>query len=185
MRVFCVLKKSREYDVDYVEHLKAGVSRHLPDVPFVCIDGSEWPGWWCKMELFRPGIAGDILYFDLDTVIVGDLTEIASVGCFTMLSDFFHPHRLASGVMYLPEKDRAAIWDAWISDPDGVINHYRGWGDGGFLNDLVPGAARWQDVRPGQVVSYKAHILKTGLPKDARVVCFHGRPRPRAVNWKI
>jgi len=201
MMVICVLKKSNEYDIDYVEHLYAGVSKHLPRVPFRCISDVEgdftplkhdWPGWWCKMELFRPDIKGDLLYFDLDTLIVGDLSEIASVGCFTMLSDFYHPERLASGMMFLSERDRGAIWDEWIKSPQEIMSKYRGWGDGGFLNDIMPNAARWQEVRPGQVVSYKAHVRKaantreTGagaVPKDARVVCFHGNPRPRTLNW--
>lgn len=146
------------------------------------------------MELFRPGFAGDILYFDLDTIITGDLSDIASVGCFTMLSDFYHLERLASGMMYLPEGGRQQIWDEWIKNPEEVMSHHRGWGDGGFLNDLVPGAARWQDVLPNQVVSYKAHVRPSTrssesgngeIPKDARVVCFHGQPRPRSLNWTI
>lgn len=31
----------------------------------------DWPGWWAKLELFRPGLFADgeqVLYFDLDTV---------------------------------------------------------------------------------------------------------------------
>jgi hypothetical protein len=52
-------------------------------------------------------------------------------------------------------------------------------------------AARWQDVLPGQVVSYKIHVqldpkkgkhIGNGLvPAGTRVVCFHGQPRPWAV----
>ena len=42
-------------------------------------------------------------------------------------------------------------------------------------------ADRWQDVVPGQVVSYKVHCAK-GVPPGARIICFHGQPRPWAVG---
>lgn len=186
LSVVCVLKKSREYDDDYVEHLRAGIEKYS-ELPFKCLEPKyDWPGWWCKMALFAPDeVTGDLLYFDLDTIITGDLSDIASVGCFTMLSDFYHPERLASGMMFLPERDRSAVWDEWIKSPDKIMANYRGWGDGGFLNDVCPNAARWQDLLPGQVVSYKAHVKKGLATKDARVVCFHGQPRPRALDWKI
>ena len=38
---------------------------------------NNWPGWWSKLELFRAFPQGEhVLYFDLDTEIVGDLTPI-------------------------------------------------------------------------------------------------------------
>ena len=37
-------------------------------------------------------------------------------------------------------------------------------------------------VVPGQIVSYKLSVQETGrLPPGARLVCFHGHPRP----WEI
>ena len=65
------------------------------------------------MNLFHPSIRGDLLYFDLDTVIVGDLSELSSMGRTTLLSDFYYPERPASGLMYLTESDRAKVWAAW------------------------------------------------------------------------
>ena len=32
--------------------------------------------------------------------------------------------------------------------------------------------------------SYKLHC-KDGVPEDASVVCFHGKPRPHEIGWKI
>jgi alpha-N-acetylglucosamine transferase len=65
------------------------VSRNLP-VPhrFVCLSNvnvpceripltHNWPGWWSKLELFRPGIfKGRVLYIDLDSIIIGDLSPL-------------------------------------------------------------------------------------------------------------
>ncbi len=195
MFVACVLRESKDYDAEYVERLRDGVQANL-SASFVCVSNvpvpcerikSEfnWPGWWSKMELFRPDIEGDMLYFDLDTVIVGDLKKIASVNNLTMLSDFFVPDRVASGMMFIPEAERAPIWREWVKDPEGHIKKWGGFGDQGFLGQFWGHAARWQDELPGKVLSYKAHILKGAPIDNASVVCFHGQPRPRAVNWKV
>jgi hypothetical protein len=40
---------------------------------------------------------------------------------------------------------------------------------------------RWQELVPDQVFSYKAHIRDRAVPPSARVVCFHGKPRP----WEV
>lgn len=204
--IACVLRDSPEYDAEYVERLHAGVARHLPDVPFVCLSDvdvpceriplrHEWPGWWSKLELFAPWVEGNLLYFDLDTIIYGDLTDIASVDRLTLLSDFHAPKNCASGMMFLPEADRAAAWEAWIRDPPAHMALAGGLGDGGFIDTLWNGrAARWQQVLPGQVVSYKAHVRKSThamysgngtVPDGVRVICFHGRPRPREIGWTV
>ncbi len=207
LKVVCVLRSGGEYDAEYVERLRDGIARHLPlEHRFLCLSDvpvgvediplkHDWPGWWSKLEVFRPDIFGDILFFDLDTVITGDLSDISRVGQLTMLSDFHDLENIASGVMYLPWSEREAIWREWIADPSGHMTRNRGHGDGGFLRKFWNRrASRWQDLLPGQIVSYKAHVRKAvhpiengdgSLPADARVVCFHGRPRPREVGWKV
>lgn len=145
-----------------------------------------WAGWWSKLELFRPDLdhLGDLLYFDLDTRIVGDLAEIVywchrhRQLCF--LQDFYRQWGLGSGMMFLPRESRPAVWQQFTANPVKTMTSYRG--DQDFFEVVYgvgPTVKRWQDVVPGQVVSYKVHI-KTGdysVP-DVRVVCFHGHPRP-------
>lgn len=197
LNVVCVLRSGGDFDAEYVERLRDGVAKHLP-LPhrFLCLSNvpvpceripleHDWPNWWSKMEMFRPDIDGDFLFFDLDTVIVGDLTEIAQTRQLTMLTDFKAPADLASGVMYLPWFERSAVWRKWIADPARYRAANKGVGDGGFLRDFWKSRpARWQDEVPGQIVSYKEHVRVSGkVPDDARVVCFHGVPRPRTIGW--
>lgn len=183
----CVLRPGGDFDAEDVTRLRRGVHEHHPDISFIRLPLIyDWPGWWCKMELFRPrGLRYDMLYFDLDTIIVGDLTDIAKVTGLTTLTDFNVEERIASGMMLLPEACRAEVWDKWIADPAGHMAKFPG-GDGDFLRSIwgqTP--ARWQNILPGQVVSYKNHVRGKGVPADARVVCFHGRPRPREIKWNL
>ena len=198
-RVVCVLRSGGVYKPSHVHELQRQVSMHLPSADFFCmsdvqVDGVEviplahgWPGWWSKMNLFHPSIRGDLLYIDLDTVIVGDLSDLASLGRTTMLSDFYYHERPASGLMYLTESDRAKVWASWIADPKTAMHKCMRHGDQQFIGEVLHHAQRFQDVLPGRVVSYKVHVAK-GLnkrsigdgtvPVGASVVCFHGRPRP-------
>lgn len=200
MRVVTVLRQGREYGPRHAQALHQQITEWLPCVDAVCLSDvdvpgvrtvplrHDWPGWWSKMELFRPDLTGDILYMDLDTVIVGPLDDIAAVRSLTLLRDFYKPGHLGSGVMFLPEADRAEVWEAWMTSPQEHMRRHRKGGDQKFLETLwLDKAARWQDVLPGQVVSYKVDIRKHGdkVPHGTRVVAFHGKPRPWALTKEL
>ena len=192
--VACVLKSGGDYDVEYVERLQRGVAEYLPGARFVCLSDVEvpceripleydWSGWWSKMELCRPDIKGDLLYLDLDTIVTGDLKPLFGIRHLAMLSDFYHPERLASGVMLLPEKAREWAWNHWTNGPEEHIERVGRYGDQMvFAEAFEPHVVRIQDAVPGKVVSYKVHC-RNGVPEGASLVCFHGKPRPRDVNW--
>lgn len=185
-KIACVLNPSQEYGNDYVNHLFEGLSAQVGEFEFIVLRGSQWPHWWCKLSLFDPAVRGDILYFDLDTIITGSLADILSVRRLTVLSDPYQPARLASGIMFLPEEARAEIWKAWISDPKHHMHVWRGGGDQSFLAEFWGHTAdRWEKILPGQMVSYKAH-WRTGTDiSNARVVYFHGKPKPKELCWKL
>lgn len=190
--VATVLRSGGEYKPEHVARLHAQVIKHLPTARFVCLSDVDvpctriplqygWPGWWSKMELFRPDLRGRILFFDLDTTIVGDLKEIAAVSRRVIMRDVYRPHGLQSSMMMIPYADRAEVWRAWIQRPEIWMKRFARGGDQAFLETLwIEKASIWQDLLPGQVVSYKVHC-RNGVPPDARVVIHHGRPRP----WEL
>lgn len=147
---------------------------------------TPWRGWWAKLEVCRPDIAGDVLYLDLDTVVLGGLDELAAVGRTTVLRDFYQGgDQMGSGLMYLAEADRRRIWAEFSADPDAHMRRCvtrECWGDQGFLQGVIGAtAARWQDVLPGRVISFKADHDRAPARPSASVVCFHGNPRP----WQV
>jgi hypothetical protein len=188
MKTVCVLKAGKEYGPQHVQWLAKQVPGLIciSDVPVPQVETIRmphpWASWWCKMNLFCPNlIDDDILYLDLDTVVLGDLNQLA-VDKSTMLSDFYKPHMPASGLMFIKHEDKPNIWREWLKDPVGHMKRCvtrEHWGDQGFLRGLFH-VERWQDLHPGKVVSYKVHCQK-GLPPEAVVVCFHGNPRP----WQV
>lgn len=212
----CVLvyRTGGAYTLEYVKRLVDGLQDNWPGGNISVLTDSEavtdvapaiplkyhWPGWWSKMELFRPDVFPDdpIFYLDLDTVIVRRLYDIhAGLEHQTqsmMLRDFYKPERMASGVMFLTPPTRRAVWAAWDSPADLMKRHQRG-GDQEFLraSGALDGCEFFQDRWPGQFVSYKVHVreaVKRGrdvgdgtIPPAASIICFHGQPRPFTVDW--
>ena len=90
--------------------------------------------------------------------------------------------------MFLPEADRAEVWEQFSKNPRAAMMEFSRGGDQRVLeHHYLARAQRWQDVLPGQVVSYKAHCCQNVLgkgpvyrstPEGTRIIAFHGTPRP-------
>lgn len=222
----------------YVHHLYQMVSRYAPrNLPwrFVCftdresIDGvrcvRQHGGLWSyfnKLYLFAPEhfrVGTRVLFFDLDTCVVGDWTPLATVPLdktLVMLRDLWAERMPASGVMswqVSPATHR--IWTDFVNSgnvgrrppfvhtrprlsPPGVptfsataIRTDEQW----LYHHVMPDDwYAWQELLPGQLLSYKYDVIRTmrrdGTQHDklspeaaraARVVYFHGHPRPHTV----
>lgn len=183
--VACVLKTGGIYTREWVHALKSGLDEHLSGYRLACLSDDSaipaewaiplihgWPGWWSKIELFRPGLfSGRVLYVDLDTLPVGDLSEIAAYDSpFAMLSDFYHPESAESGVMAWDGDECAHLYEAFLHEGAGRERRDGAW----IANRSDP--VRLQDTFPGQIVSLKVHARR-GCPEGSRLVAAHGRPK--------
>lgn len=187
---------------EYVYRLFNGVSANLSreqklwcvtDNPSMIPEGVEpiepdagvGASWWSKVSLFRPGAfptGEQVLYFDLDTIITGDLTDIAEYrGKFAALGDFYFKGNLNSALMSWQAGSLDHIWRVW--DRCGRPQFLAG-GDQEWIESVQPTYDPWQEMLPGQIVSYKVDCQQ-GVPNDARVVCFHGKPRPHEINFTL
>lgn len=198
MRILCVLRSGGEYGPQHVKRLQGQLAAQ-GETDFACladvqIEGVEtiplvwdWPGWWSKMELFRPDLPGDFLYLDLDMSIVGPVADFGARGVLAIMRDVYRPGGLQSSLMFLPEAERGLIWREWCKSPLGWMRRYRRGGDQAFLERFwLRKAKRLQDFAPGAILSYKADLAdERGIvvPNDCRVICFHGKPRPWEVGF--
>jgi hypothetical protein len=196
----CVGDKYTDKDVQIVKHM---VSRHLsaphtfrclsdrPREGVDCLIPSViWPGWWSKLLLFKYA-TGMNLYLDLDVVVTGPLDGLLS-NTLSMPANWGQSGHggCQSSVMswggYYPE--------LFIGfDPSELAAPERGncgalgglWGDQEYITQILGEPGR--HIIPMQgVYSYKYHCRQS-LPSDARVVCFHGTPKPSEVNdsWVV
>jgi len=194
LTIACVLRSGGIYSPDWVARLHRQAARFAPPHRFVCLSDAlvpevetirllhDWPGWWAKLELFRPALfSGTVLYFDLDTILVDDIAALGGFdGGIGLLRDFYRPTGLGSGVMAWNGQEVAQLYHrfaseagAWFSNPGG---------DQAFIEAALPGAQRLQDRFPGKIVSYKVDGCAAGPPAGAAVICFHGAPKPHEIG---
>lgn len=137
-----------------------------------------------------------ILFFDLDTVITGNIDAFLSYeGYLCTIKPFNQVNwkkNTPGGILSFVNGETEWLWHKVNENV-----HYWEQTTGGkerlILNRLEPQGQwdRWQDLFPNYVVSYKRHIRKGRIPDDMRVIAFHGNPRPHEVqdlliknNWK-
>jgi len=168
----------------------------LINVTLIPMRYKEWPGWWSKMNMFSPDMEQyrPFLFMDLDTAIVGNLEGILpppgrenrfiTLGGFNGRSKY-----LLSGMMWLPTKNDmvSKIWKQWVENPDLCMKQCRG--DQNFIQNVIGEPdERWQNITD-KVYNFKpksASVVKgtnwrqrviRAVPKNASVVCLHGRPK--------
>lgn len=183
---------------EYLAKLYRSIERHMPkgvewrgvcftDDPATVPEGLEaklvepgLTGWWAKLGLLKSGAlepGEHILYSDLDALIIGDLTDIASYrGRFAALRDPYFPDHMGSALMAWEAGSLDHVWDRFESagrpqfDPKGDQN---------WIEAMQPDYDRWQDMFPGQIASFKADCWKQGgIPEGTRILVHHGHPRP-------
>lgn len=184
---------------EYVRNLRSMVARHLT-LPheFVCLSDhperlgvdairapGHTPGWWAKLALFQPNLfrfGTRIVYFDLDTVIVGNIDKLCRWdGIFGTLRPFRGSGgTLSSGVMSWVAGFGEPIWTKWVESGRPKHPH----GDDHWIFEMYPRAASLQSAVPGMIVSYKFHKCQSGPPEGASVVCFARRPKPHDCGAK-
>lgn len=197
--VLCVLRSGGIYDAEWVRKLRDAVGRHLSIAHrFACLSDvdvpceriplqHDWPRWWAKLELFKPGvITGPTLYLDLDTIVTGPLDILFDIeDDFAMLRNFREPHMVGSGVMWF-KKPLLTPYTRFCEDPERAMQWYdvtgrnvSYLGDQAFIWDAMEQKVPMLDT--DCIRSYKFHCTHA-LPEGTSVVCFHGRPRPTEVG---
>jgi hypothetical protein len=150
----------------------------------------DWRWNLRKMALYRPdnGLAGRVLALDLDVVITGSLDDIASYdGRFANVADWYEPGKSGGCIVGFEAQTLAdeLYWPV-ANDHFGVSRRTRG-SERKWYRERMPGAEFWQDLHPGQAVTFKptpTTRLET-VPDDARIVCFHGSPRPHESDAQL
>jgi len=158
------------------------------------------PKWWAKMELF--GLPGPVLYFDLDTILTGSIDSLAkwiieSKDSLLMLRGFYKNDQ-CSGILgwngdlkwilnsFVEHYANQATWRKQPNAITMLVRRERFRGDQEWLRSFLHSYPQLsvtlaQNVVSG-IYSYKVHVKNKELPPDAKVICFHGRPRPHELK---
>jgi hypothetical protein len=172
--------------VQYVEKLRNMVARHTTvDYDFYCMSDRQIDledvytiripeyvtGWKFNLPKFymhakHSELEGRrVLFFDLDTVIVGNIDLfLLYEGYICTVKPFKKQNENVStpgGVLSFINGATEWIWNHVAEQPQ-YWETTTGGKERLILNKLEPKEKwdRWQDILPGQLVSYKKHVLK-------------------------
>ena len=207
LTVACVYKPGKGFTADYVYRLRDAVADNCTaEYRFVCLTNEKLPaietipllknrdGYWNKLEYFRAGLFEEqVVCLDLDTMIINDVTDILT-----------YPHKFTTGKGF--KAKNATNLQSWFMAFDGredysylfeefrpsMMEQYEQdwtrWGDQGYTQDHL--RCHWDSLDDlffdGRYASYKMQIRRPGkVPEGVSFVCFHGRPRPHEVEWRL
>jgi len=192
----------------YINNLFRGVRRFAEcDFKFICFTNEQvkvdrgieiraFPlvskmGVLPRLWMFsrEAGLFGhQVLCLDLDVVIVGNLRDIMGYkGSFCTRRKFAPTAKLAEidgDIMsfYAGEENERRFWLPFVKEVERwehlTLGRERYWIRHCTKDQEID---CWQDLLPGQVVSYKWHARRR-LPDNARIVSCHGSPRPHEIN---
>lgn len=177
---------SRGYTEEWVEKLYRGFHRNL-NMPFrfICFTDksrefsedifqlrlkSAKPDYGCFIEPFRLNVP--MILVGLDTIVVGNIDHMADY-CLneTMMAlprNPYQPDQSINGVALVPAGNRS-IFDSWSGEND--------------MEWLRRFPNKWiDDLWPGHAASLKAHKVRDVGLKDARIIYFHGTPKPPSLT---
>ncbi len=196
---------ARQMQADFVLYCLTDDGRDLhPDIQVLPIRENNLSGWWHKLSLFQDdfyGLSGDLLYTDLDVVIVDQLDGFFRYkpGEFLISKDLL-TGAFNSSVFRFQAGSQAQIWNSFAEQPERVMQDYKG--DQDWITQQVVNPQLWPD---SWVVSFKKQcnsriersygrlglvLRRFGLmkvkgeaviPDGARIVQFHGKPDPEDV----
>jgi len=213
------------YSWGYVERLYSMLRRHItPAIRFHVYTEADRPipqhmirhdlepwhitrarrAWWYKMQLFNTQHhAGPLLYFDLDTVIVGNIDWIwqQPLRYFWAVRDFKYLWRptntgINSSIMWWDTRQYQQVWQAFKTENlDTVMRRYHG--DQDYIGSVIAkDQCRFLDTN--NVVSWRWQCQEGGydfrrrsgrtpgsgatIPATASVLVFHGTPKPDKIT---
>lgn len=186
------------YGTEHVLALREMVGRHLPDATFTCM--SDWhiagvntrliPEEVRKLDKRYPKLwlwskeadLGRFLYLDLDCVLLDDLTPLVDRAEPVVLWEdpSSRPGRVRhnTSMMLMDAGCHPEVWETYHGEKAPGLGTDQAW----VKHVLGPEVPTWGPE--DGVVSYKRHCQDG--PGDARVVFFHGSPKPwdlEAGHW--
>lgn len=186
--VFACVKFGEKYGAEYVNILADMVARNC-ELPFrfLCYtdDGAGlleevevhplplgYEGWWNKLWLFNRDATppkARIVFLDLDVIVTGPLEPLVMTK--GIAADWLQGG-YNSSVMVWDHGEHREAWDK-IKPSDMARLH----GDQDWLTEL----GGWDYLPADWIVSYREHA-REWPPESARIVAFHGLPKPHEID---
>lgn len=164
------------------------------DILTVKVDkGPPFQEWWAKMKLFDQSWRSDqVVYFDLDTLIVNDISKLLKIKTPFMICRNFTqlagntkwPCRYGSCVMSIGPYFGSPIYQNYINNHDKYCNaSTKRYGDQYVIEKLVKNPDTIQDrLGYDYVIGWRDVLKHSTKPKHTALVAYAGGRRPTTIG---
>jgi hypothetical protein len=199
-RLYKSVWKNIDRDFDFYV-LTNDMEAPLPGIKIPLAHANDWPGWWAKMELYRPGILPPrrTLYMDLDSHAIRSLQPILDYeGDLVLFNTKDKKHQdkhLKRGIVGIVYRYQAAtilytpgewtwLYEKFLRDWDYYLEHYRS--DQDILGEWIPNQPRFPDswlMKMGSVE--KNPVFRKSKPPKVIIVTGQTRSGGFRKTYKI
>lgn len=171
----CVYYKNKKtiYTEEYIDKLYNGIKRNYRyPFKFTCLSNVEtkydtiklennWEGWWSKIELFRPSIFTDpVFYIDLDVIICQNIDSIIDKldpNNFYMIRSVTPDSGNANSSIMSWSGDYSSIYHEFLRQTDHIKSKYRKGnliGDQAYIQSQIKSKLRYIDKDFDDVITW-------------------------------
>jgi len=178
----------------------------VPGNKIELLHGDDWPGWWSKMELYRPDLpSGRTLYMDLDSHIIRSLGPVLDFeGDLVMFDDRTRQHkekhvqrgeggwvyRYQAATILFNAGEWGWLYDKFLQDWDYYLELFRS--DQDILGEWIPDqptfprewliklaevAKRHREAPPDDVIIVTGQPKRSGFRKTHEIPWFEKQAR--------
>jgi hypothetical protein len=204
-RLYSMVKRNLTIPFDFycITEDDTGIDKNIKIKP---IPNLALEGWWFKLTFFQKdayNLKGRILFLDLDVVIVNNIDEIClTESSFSAVKEWNDSGYVQSTVFTLDINQHTYVYDNFITNHQSITKRLAG--DQDWISESID-KTKMLFFPADWVVSYKWHCNSKGfkllgnlgkllglwfafgeavLPKNAKIVAFHGKPDPEDVMDK-
>ena len=205
-RLFNMVKRNTTKDFKFY-CLTDDVTRYdkFPNIHAVELDTDD-TGWWCKFQLYNPGVLpnGEYLYLDLDVVVVDNIDCFFEHPSFGITRDFIRPNKgllpgkeYNSSVVRFDNRRTEGLYKYYLQNKRQWLDYQKQihfFGDqnvtSAYLNyypdflNVFPDEWLWsfkKGQHRGKTAGDRSQWFGRTVPEGGKVCVFHGDPNPTEV----
>jgi hypothetical protein len=164
-RIICLWDKASQY-------------YDMGNIKLIPLNRTYILGTWARIQLYSPSMEQykPFLYVDLDTAVINTIENIFDLvkdeSKYITLEDFWQKDQIATGLVWFPKdcEKTKKVYNAFTSPKGNRMD--------AFIRKVCTADLYWQQLT-NTICDFKPKLkgLLSTLPKEANLVCFHGKPR--------
>lgn len=185
-RLYHGIRRNTTLDFNFICFIQEGlrVEGLHPKIEVRRFNSPVWHGCMPKFYAFskEANLQGRVIIFDLDLIVVGNLTDILLYRGHFMTRSEPHGPNVSGGDIVFFQANTFKFWDELVKR--GVSFNITGSERFFYRKKFGSKMDFLQTLFPGSILSYKVNLRRNGdkIPENCRLISCHGHPKPHELT---